>query len=235
MSSSVTCELLNLVKGQLIASVQALPDEPLFGAETMVKMAKATLMGGVVALRVQSVDDINAIKSAFPDVPVIGLIKRDYPDSEVFITATQKEIDEVIDAGADIVALDMTSRPRPNGEQLPALVQYATAKGVLVMADVSTYEEGIAAEKMGAHCVSTTLSGYTKETKHLCDGPDFELVKKLSLDCQVPVIAEGRIWTPEEATKAIECGAYSVVVGSAISRPQLIAKRFADAFKATKQ
>ena len=101
------------------------------------------------------------------------------------------------------------------------------------MADVSNYEEGITAEKMGAHCISTTLSGYTRETKHLCDGPDFELVKQLSKDCSVPVIAEGRIWTPEEAVDAINCGAFSVVVGSAITRPQLIAKRFSDAVKAT--
>ncbi|MDE1248499.1 N-acetylmannosamine-6-phosphate 2-epimerase [Vibrio aestuarianus] len=234
MLNSMSSGLLNIVKGQLIASVQALPDEPLHGAETMVKMASATLMGGAVALRAQSSRDIAAIKAAFPEIPVIGLIKRDYPDSEVFITATLNEVNDVIEAGADIVALDMTDRPRPNGEQLSTLVQHATNKGVLVMADVSTYEEGMAAVKLGAHCVSTTLSGYTNETKHKCDGPDFELVEQLSRNCNLPVIAEGRIWTPEEAVKAIEHGAFSVVVGSAITRPQLIAKRFSDALKTTK-
>ncbi|OOE94809.1 N-acetylmannosamine-6-phosphate 2-epimerase [Salinivibrio sp. IB643] len=233
MSKSTVPELLKIFEGQLITSVQALPDEPLYGSETIVKMADAALMGGAVALRVQSSSDISSVKAEFPNVPLIGLIKRDYPDSEVFITATLREIDEVIDAGADIVALDMTARPRPNAELLPDLVQHAINKGALVMADVSNYEEGITAEKMGAHCISTTLSGYTDETKHLCDKPDFELVKKLSRDCSVPVIAEGRIWTPEEAVEAINSGAFSVVVGSAITRPQLIAKRFSDAVKAT--
>ncbi|MBC7003761.1 N-acetylmannosamine-6-phosphate 2-epimerase [Photobacterium sp. BZF1] len=221
--------MLQALKGQLIASVQALPDEPLHGSETMVKMAGAVLDGGAKALRVQSVDDIRAVKSAFPEIPVIGLIKQDYSDSEIFITPTKKEVIAIIEAGAEMVALDMTGRARPANEQVEELVELIHSAGRQVMADIATYEQGIVAEALGADCVSTTLSGYTPETQHRGDTPDFSLIRRLSQSLSVPVIAEGRIWSPAQLGQVLAAGAYTAVVGSAITRPQLIAKRFSDA------
>ncbi|WEM43193.1 N-acetylmannosamine-6-phosphate 2-epimerase [Photobacterium sp. DA100] len=221
--------MLQALKGQLIASVQALPDEPLHGPETMVKMAGAVLEGGAKALRVQSAADIRAVKSAFPDIPVIGLIKQDYSDSEIFITPTKKEVTAIIAAGADMVALDMTGRARPSNEKVEELVALAHVAGRQVMADIATYEQGITAQSLGADCISTTLSGYTPDTQHRGDTPDFALIRRLSQTLTVPVIAEGRIWTPEQLGQVLSAGAYTAVVGSAITRPQLIAKRFSHA------
>lgn len=124
-----------------------------------------------------------------------------------------------------MIALDATERKRPNGESLKDLVDYIKSNGVLVMADISTYEEAVKAEELGVDCVSTTLSGYTKYSTQ-GDGPDLELIKRLSKDLKIPVIGEGKINTPEELRQAFECGAYSCVVGGAITRPQLITKKF---------
>lgn len=224
---------IHTLRGKLIASCQALPDEPLHGSETMVKMARAAEQGGACGLRIQSADDIRAVKQAL-DLPVIGLIKRDYPDSEIYITATAREVDEIAAAGADIIALDATDRPRPNQGSLADLVERIHGAGCQVMADIATYEEGIAAQALGADCVSTTLSGYTRETAHTkTDGPDFDLLARLARDLIIPVIAEGRIWSPEQAAQAMSLGAHAVVIGSAISRPQLITQRFANAINTT--
>lgn len=221
------------IRHGLIVSCQALADEPLHSAYIMGRMAVAAQEGGACAIRANGADDVKAIREA-TGLPVIGLVKRDYEDSEIYITATRREVDELVAVGADMIALDATNRPRPGGETLPELIAYIRSQGVLVMADISTLEEAVAAAEAGADCISTTLSGYTPYSPKL-EGPDLELVseavKALALT-GVPVIAEGRIWDPREAAQALQAGAYAVVVGSAISRPQLIARRFADAVRA---
>ncbi|WP_068775538.1 N-acetylmannosamine-6-phosphate 2-epimerase [Paenibacillus sp. FJAT-26967] len=213
-------------KRGLIVSCQALPDEPLHGGDAMAKMAKAALQSGAIGIRTNGVADILAIKESV-DLPVIGLIKRDIPGSDVFITPTLDEVKAIIEAGAEIVALDITDR-EDRLAQAALLIEYAHLAGAAVMADVSTFEEGIAAEKLGADFIGTTLSGYTPYSTQLA-GPDFELIRRLSEAVQVPVVAEGRIWTPQEAAQALEAGATYVVVGSAITRPQLITARYVEA------
>ncbi|QJC53522.1 N-acetylmannosamine-6-phosphate 2-epimerase [Paenibacillus albicereus] len=210
----------------LIVSCQALEGEPLHGGDAMVKMARAAVQSGAAGIRCNGASDIRAIREAV-DVPVIGLIKRTMPGSDVFITPTAEEIGRIAEAGADIVALDVTDR-EGRLEQAQALIALARSRGLLVMADVSTLEEGLAAARMGADLVGTTLAGYTPYSRQL-PGPDLRLVEELAAEVTVPIIAEGRIWTPEEAAAALACGAHAVVVGSAITRPQRIAARFAAA------
>ncbi|RSK28877.1 N-acetylmannosamine-6-phosphate 2-epimerase [Bacillus sp. HMF5848] len=217
------------VQGSLIVSCQALEDEPLHGADIMAKMAVAAEMGGARAIRANSKQDIIAIKQAVK-LPVIGLVKRTYPDSDIYITATKQEINELLEAGADMIAIDATKRKRPNGESLEKLVQYTKSKHVAIMADISTFEEGFNAEKLGFDCVSTTMSGYTPYSPQQ-PGPDFTLLEKLVTTLRIPVIAEGRIHSPELANQALQLGAFAVVVGSAITRPQDITKRYVQAIK----
>ncbi len=212
----------------LIVSCQALEHEPLHGGDAMAKMAKAALQSGAIGIRTNGVDDIRAIKEAV-DLPIIGLIKRDIPGSDVFITPTLDEVVQIIEAGADIVALDVTDR-EDRLAKAAELIAFAHKAGIAVMADVSTYEEGMAAEKLGADFIGTTLSGYTPYSTQI-EGPDLALVSSLAADAQVPVVAEGRIWSPEEAARALQAGATYVVVGSAITRPQLITARYVEAVR----
>jgi len=216
--------MFNEIKGKLIVSCQALEDEPLHSPFIMGRMAKAAKEGGAVAIRAQGVEDIEEIKNV-TGLPVIGIIKKCYDDSPIYITPTKEEIDKLLKTKCEMIALDATDRIRPNGELLKDLIQYIQSNGVLVMADISTYEEAIKAEELGADCVSTTLSGYTDYSTQ-GDGPDLELIKKLSKDLKIPVIGEGKINTPEELRQAFLYGAYSCVVGGAITRPQLITKKF---------
>lgn len=221
---------INCLKGKLIVSCQALPDEPLHSDYIMGRMAYAAMEGGASGIRAQSVSQINEIMKTV-DLPVIGIIKRNYEDSEIFITATMKEVEELLSTKCQIIALDATSRRRPNDEKCEDLVKRIHEAGRLAMADCSTYEECEAAAKMGFDIVSTTLCGYTSYSKNV-DGPNFELLKKCvdNLDCYV--IAEGKINTPEDLKKVYEyCGVFSAVVGSAITRPQLITKRFVKALQ----
>ena len=221
---------INCLKGKLIVSCQALPDEPLHSDYIMGRMAYAAMEGGASGIRAQSVSQINEIMKTV-DLPVIGIIKRNYEDSEIFITATMKEVEELLSTKCQIIALDATSRRRPNDEKCEDLVKRIHEAGWLAMADCSTYEECEAAAKMGFDIVSTTLCGYTSYSKNV-DGPNFELLKKCvdNLDCYV--IAEGKINTPEDLKKVYEyCGVFSAVVGSAITRPQLITKRFVKALQ----
>ncbi|WP_203289090.1 MULTISPECIES: N-acetylmannosamine-6-phosphate 2-epimerase [Metabacillus] len=224
-------DFFDKVKGGLIVSCQALEDEPLYGSDVMAKMAAAAEQGGASGIRANGAEDIRAIK-ALTSLPVIGLIKRNYLDSEVYITPTKAEIDELISADADIIALDATNRLRPKGETLEELVKYIKAKGQKMMADVSTLEEGVYAEELGFDCISTTLSGYTSYSPQ-SDSPDFELLKNLLEKVTIPVIAEGRIGTPDQAKEALSMRSFAVVVGSAITRPQLITRQFADKLKET--
>lgn len=217
--------MLEKIKGRLIVSCQALEDEPLCSPFIMGRMALAAKQGGAAAVRAQGAEDIAEIKKV-TGLPVIGLIKKNYEDSAVYITPTMAEVEALIAAPCEMIALDMTMRPRPNREKLLSLVKTIKAAGKLVLADISTFEEGIMAEEFGADAVSTTLSGYTEYSPQQ-KGPDLELVSSLSEVLGVPLIAEGRISTPAELRAAMEAGAYAAVVGSAITRPQLITAEFA--------
>ncbi|MBS4197158.1 N-acetylmannosamine-6-phosphate 2-epimerase [Lederbergia citri] len=212
---------------KLIVSCQALENEPLHGSDIMAKMAQAAKEGGAVAIRSNSAQDVAAIKKQ-TGLPVIGLVKRDYPDSEVFITATLKEVKELLEVEPAVIALDATIRNRPNGETLDDLVRYIHENSnTLVMADIATKKDAEYATSCGVDMISTTLSGYTADSPKL-EGPDFQLVEELCKTSRIPVIAEGRINTPQDAKKMLELGAWSIVVGSAITRPQLITKSFAE-------
>lgn len=220
--------MLEAMKGGIIVSCQAYEGEPLFGADIMARLAIAAREGGAVGIRANSPADVRAIKQAVA-LPVIGIWKAQYEGSDVYITPTMKEAEAVAEAGADIIALDATSRPRPHGERLEEIVKRLKEEySCLLMADVSTVEEGLQAEAIGFHMISTTLSGYTPYT-HKQEGPDLKLVQELAGQLSVPVLAEGRIGTPDEAKQCIQHGAYAIVVGGAITRPEYITKKFVDA------
>ena len=221
--------MLEQIKGGLVVSCQALPDEPLHSSFIMGRMALAAKQGGAVGIRAQSKEDIIEIKKVV-DLPVIGIVKRSYPDSDIYITATKKELDELFETGCEMIAMDATLRDRPNGEKLEDLVNYVHEHGVLAMADCSTYEECVNAENIGFDCVSTTLCGYTPYSKNV-DGPNLELFKKLAETIKAPILAEGKINTPEDLAAVYEAGAYSAVVGGAITRPKQITELFVKALK----
>lgn len=221
--------MLDIIKGKLIVSCQALSNEPLHSSFIMGRMARAAKEGGAVAIRAQGIEDINEIKKV-TKLPVIGIIKREYEDSEIYITPTKKEVDELISTKCEMIALDATNRVRPNNESLEDIINYIHEKGILVMADISTYEEALNAQKLGCDCVSTTLCGYTNYSQNY-DGPNLELIEKLVKDLDIPVIAEGKINTPQDLREVYNKGAFSAVVGSAITRPQLITQKFVDVIK----
>lgn len=216
--------MLEQIKHKLVVSCQALPEEPLHSSFIMGRMALAAAQGGAAGIRAQGKEDILEIKKNV-DLPVIGIVKRSYPDSEIYITPTVKEIEELLETGCEMIALDATLRERPEGVTLEELVEKIHAHGLPAMADCSTFEECIHAEKIGFDCVSTTLCGYTPYSENY-EGPSFDLIRKLSGTCRVPVIAEGKINTPEDLAAVFEAGAYSAVVGGAITRPKQITQRF---------
>ncbi len=221
--------IINRLKGKVVVSCQAMPSEPLYLEKCMVAMMKSVVKGGAGGLRVAGARDVRNAKHLF-DVPVIGLTKPDVIPQNwqeiVYITPTLKEVIELVEAGADIIAFDGTMRERPNGAKLEELIKYVKINNRISMADISTLEEGVNAEKLGANILSTTLSGYTQFSQNRGNGPDFELLKQLVENTKLPVVLEGRIWEPEDVDKAFEIGAHCVVIGSAITRPQLITKRF---------
>lgn len=225
--------MLDKIKNGLVASCQALENEPLHSSFIMAKMALAASLGGAVGIRANSKKDIDAIKQEV-SLPVVGIVKCDYPDSDVFITATKKEVNELIESGCEMIAMDATLRQRPNNEQLKDIIDYVKANhpSIQLMADISTLEDAMEAERLGFDCVSTTLYGYTKETSgcKLYEN-DFEFIKIILKNIRIPVIAEGNIITPEMAKTVLSLGAYSVVVGGAISRPQQITSRFVEEIK----
>ncbi len=212
----------------LIVSCQAPAGEPLHGSLFMARLAVAAEAGGAVGIRANGPADVQMI-CASVGLPVIGIHKVAHPDCPVYITPTFAEAEGVVRAGAQVVALDATERRRPGG----ALVEDLIAKihvelRVPVMADVATYEEGIRAVHFGADALASTLSGYVEGSSPMA-GPDLELVRRLAAEVSVPVVAEGRYQTPQQAAEAIDVGAYAVVVGTAITRPHLITKTFAEA------
>ncbi|MFI3172850.1 MAG: N-acetylmannosamine-6-phosphate 2-epimerase [Eubacteriales bacterium] len=221
-------EVLERIKGQLIVSCQALPVEPLYVEEKsiMYLMARAAKQAGSPCIRTSSVRDVIAIKEE-TDLPVIGIIKINYEGYDSYITPTMKEIDELVAVDADIIALDCTMRTRGDGSTINDFIKQIKEKysNILLMADISTFEEGVNAEACGVDFVGTTLSGYTDYSPKV-DGPDLELVQKLSSTLHIPVIAEGKVHTPDHAVAMLEAGAFAVVVGGAITRPLEIATRF---------
>lgn len=221
-------EIFDQIKGNVIVSCQAVPGEPLYVEEKsiMYLMARAAKQAGTPAIRTSSIRDVTAIKEE-TGLPVIGLIKIKYPGFESYITPTMKEVDELVAAGSDIIALDCTDMKRGDGKTIDAFMKEVRNKypNQILMADISTYEEGVRAWKLGMDLVGTTMSGYTPHSVKL-DGPDYELVKRLSRTVDIPVIGEGRVHSPEEAVKMLDAGAFAVVVGGAITRPLEIAGRF---------
>lgn len=215
------------LKGKVIVSSQAMPGEPLYEENCMRAMIQSVINGGAEVLRVAGTRDVKMAKNI--GVTVIGLTKPDkLPEnwkSVVYITPTLKDVNELIDADADIIAFDGTSRPR-GGCSLEDIISRIHEAGRYAMADISTLEEGLNCANLGADLISTTLAGYTDESGEAKNTPDFELLEKLVKTVDKPVILEGRIWEPKEVKHAFELGAFAVVIGSAITRPQLITKRF---------
>lgn len=230
-------ELLNEIRGQMIISCQALEGEPLYVEEKsiMYLMARAAKRAGTPAIRTNSVRDVIAIKKE-TGLPVIGLIKIQYPGYDSYITPTMKEIDELVEAGADVVALDCTMRKRGDGTSINDFLAQIRKRypDIILMADISNYEEGINAWKCGVDIVGTTMSGYTSYTVKT-EGPDYELMERLARDIDIPVIGEGRIHSPEQAVKALQTGVWAIVVGGAITRPLEIAQRFMKAIEEGKE
>ncbi|HFF9682077.1 N-acetylmannosamine-6-phosphate 2-epimerase [Enterobacter cloacae] len=226
--------VLDTLKGKLVVTCQALENEPLHSPFIMSRMALAARQGGAAAIRANSVVDIEAIKEQVT-LPVIGIIKREYPDSEVFITATMKEVDELMTVSPAIIALDATDRARPGGESLPTLVTRIRTRypSVLLMADIATVDEAVTAQALGFDCVGTTLYGYTAQTAgHALPDDDCQFLKAVLAAVTVPVVAEGNVDTPERAARCLALGAHMVVVGGAITRPQQITERFMAAIDA---
>lgn len=217
------------IRSGLIVSCQALEAEPLHSSVIMSRMAVAAKEGGAVGIRANSIEDIVEIRKAV-DLPIIGIIKNIYEGSEVYITPTLKETNLLINSPADIIAFDATLRKRPDNEKLEDIIKAIKNSGKLAMADISTYEEGINAYNLGVDIVSTTMSGYTSYSGSIST-PDYELIKKLSKSIKIPVIAEGRVKSPEQLVECLEAGAFCVVVGGAITRPQDITKGFVEAIK----
>lgn len=222
-------EILEKIKHGLIVSCQALEKEPLHGSFIMARMALAAEEGGAVGIRANTIEDIEEIKT-YVKLPLIGIIKEDYDNSEVYISPTLKEIKKLTFSSADIIAFDATFRERPDKSSTLDIIKMIHESGKLAMADISTLDEGLEAATLGADIISTTLSGYTSYSPAI-NGPDFELLKVLTKKLDIPVIAEGRVKTSEDLVNCFKCGAFSVVIGGAITRPQNITKEFVEAIK----
>lgn len=227
-------DFLKQTKGKLIVSCQALPDEPLYSSFIMSRMARAAKMAGASGIRANSVVDIQAIQDEVKDLPIIGIIKKDYPDSPVYITPTMKEMRAVAATGVAVVATDVTGRKRPNGEQLADIVYQFRQEfpHTLLMADTATLDNVREANELGFDLIGTTMHGYTPDSKgmNIADN-NFEYLKQVLEVANTNVIAEGKIDRPEKAREVIDLGAHAVVVGGAITRPLQIATGFVDALK----
>ena len=216
--------VIEKIKGGLVVSCQAYPGEPLRHPETMAQMAMAAVEGGAVGIRCQGLADIAAIKGRVK-VPVIGIWKEG--DEGVYITPTLRHARCCVASGADIVALDATGRPRPDGLSYADTIRALHDEGVITMADCGSFSDAKRAVEAGTDIISTTLSGYTGD-REKTDGPDFELlVQMVKTFPDVPVLCEGRIHTPDQLHRVMECGAWAAVVGTAITHPTTITRWFA--------
>ena len=218
------------LKGKLIVSCQALPDEPLHSSFIMGRMALAAKQGGAVGIRANTKEDIKEIRSQV-DLPIIGIVKRDYDDSDIYITPTMKEIEELMEVKPEIIAMDATIATRPGGKNIDEFFKEVKEKypEQLFMADCSTVDEALHADELGFDFIGTTMVGYTPQSRgDKIEANDFEILRKIVSNVKHKVIAEGNINTPQKARRVVELGAYSVVVGSIITRPQLITKKFVD-------
>lgn len=219
-------ELLEQLKHGLTVSCQALPDEPLYSPFIMAKMAKAAKLGGAVAIRANGQADILAIRGEV-DLPIIGIVKKDYSDSPIYITPTLAEVEELVKVGCSIIAVDATNRIRPGGTTLQEFYRNVREvfPNLMLMADISTFEEGVYAMDLGFDLVATTLAGYTPYTEEI-SLPALSLVEQLARLERAPVMAEGGYWEPKQLSEALRLGAHGCIVGSAITRPFEITKRF---------
>ncbi|MET0888116.1 MAG: N-acetylmannosamine-6-phosphate 2-epimerase [Mycetocola sp.] len=223
-----TLDLLESLRGRLIVSCQAYPGEPLRDPRAMALMAQAAVTGGAAGIRAQGLEDIRLIHEAV-SVPQIGLWKDG--DDDVFITPTLSHALAVVAAGSEIVAIDGTRRSRPDGLTLQQTIDAIHSRtDALVMADVGSFDDGVAAADAGADIIGTTLAGYTPD-RAKTEGPDLDLLHELVARLEQPVVAEGRIHTPEQARMAADAGAFAVVVGTAITHPTTITSWFADALR----
>ena len=224
-------EILEKIKGGLIVSCQALEDEPLHSSFIMGRMAYAAYLGGAVGIRCNSVADIREIKTTV-SLPLIGIIKKDYPGSSVRITPTMEEVDALMAEGVSIIAMDATDRVRPDGKTISETFPEIRKKypNQLFMADCSTYADAQRAEMLGFDLVGTTLYGYTEQTQGLTP-PSFEFIASLAQGIRKPIIAEGGIWSPQQLRTAMDQGVHACVVGSAITRPMEITQRYVSGLK----
>ena len=222
-------EIFNQIKRKLIVSCQALEDEPLYSSFIMGKMALAATQAGAGGIRANTISDIKEIKKN-TNLPIIGIIKRNYGNCNVYITPTIKEVDELVEEGVDIIAIDSTIRQRPDNVELECFVKNIKEKypNQIVMGDISNVDEAVYSEKIGIDIVGTTLCGYTNYTKG--DNP-LNTLQEVLKAVKIPVIAEGNLDTPEKAKKSIQMGALAVVVGGAITRPKQIAEKFIKAIE----
>lgn len=221
--------ILEQIKGGLVVSCQALPEEPLHSSYIMSRMAYAAMLGGAVGIRANTVADIKEIRKTV-DLPIIGIIKEVYGTCSVYITPTMKEIDALAECGVEIIAADATDsakRPRPDGKSLDEFFKEVREKypDQLFMADCSSYEEGMHAAELGFDLIGTTMNGYTEYTRD-AELPNMDLMGRLARECGKPVIAEGGIWLPEQLRTALDAGVHAVVIGGAITRPLEITRRF---------
>ncbi len=220
-------DVLERLKNKVVVSVQAMPSEPLYLEKCMAAMMKSVVKGGAGGLRVAGIRDVKNAKTLF-DIPIIGITKPDIIPQNykeiVYITPSLKDVISLVEAGADVIAFDGTQRSR--SDKLSDMIKYIKINKRVAMADISTVEEGIKAAELGADILSTTLAGYTLESANSPSGPDFPLLEQLVKAVNVPVVLEGRIWEPKDVDRAFSLGAHCVVIGSAITRPQLITKRF---------
>jgi N-acylglucosamine-6-phosphate 2-epimerase len=221
--------VLDQLRGQLVVSCQAAAESPLARPIHIVALAKAAVIGGARAVRIEGIENVRTVRSAV-DVPILGIVKAQHPGFEAFITTTVAEVDALAEAGADIIAFDATDRARP--VPVAEVVAAIHRHGRSAMADISTLAEARAAIDAGADVAGTTLAGYTHYSSALT-GPDFPLMSELAA-ARLPFVAEGRIWEPAEAAHALTLGAFFVVVGSAITRPDDITRRYAEAVAAAR-
>ncbi|MCK9410352.1 MAG: N-acetylmannosamine-6-phosphate 2-epimerase [Bacteriovoracaceae bacterium] len=223
-------ELIAGLRNGLIVSCQPDNEDPFNTSAFVAAFARAAEKGGASAIRTEGTANIASVRAAI-GLPVIGFINGQFPNGWVCITPDFKDIELILHAGADMVALDVTPRKRPNGlDGIEFFEEVRNQFDVPLIADIATFEEGIRAAEMGADAVATTLSGYTEYTQQRNqDEPDFSLIEELARAVKIPVIAQGRIWSPQHANEAVKRGAYCVVAGSAITRPSMITKRFVDA------